>query len=618
VALPGEALGMRRAAPLCLLALLVMAQSTHAQQTVSTAADVPPGPGTIRGRVVHREDSQRPLEGVALTLYALAPTGLAGMRHGVSDADGRFSFEGVANDPATPYLIGAEYQGVPYSGARVTFPPETLEREVEIRVAEVTGETQNLSVPLVRLRIDWLGARLQVVESLTIRNGSPRTIYVPLEARSTGSPALRAQLPAGAEGFLMPHGRQPEGVEHRDGKVAFWGPVYPGEQDLSFSYLIPASGERAEIDLAFPSGTERIEVRVPVGGPTPSGERLVEKESETLKGRSFRIFEGPALAPGERLALSLDLPPARVDPDSFNVAEARLVLTLDDAALAVRETHVLKVEGETGLTPAPGESLLQISLPAASQNVHFASDAAGLSVERLPEGGLDVGGVAPPGESTVAVDYRIPVSSSSVDLIRSFEQRVPLLSVYLADTGRLIPESDRLHRRRPARTGDLTYIHLEAFNVAPGEEVALRISTRPPSRGSSPGRVMAFVVLAGLLSSALMIAPLLGGDLGLEDAETEELPSVRERESIYAAIGDLEHDHETGKISEADYATMRDELRSRAVNLLRRERENPVDAEASEAVPRCTACGGEVKATDRFCSQCGQAIAGSPKEEPKG
>ncbi len=272
----------------------------------------------------------------------------------------------------------------------------------------------------------------------------------------------------------------------------------------------------------------------------------------------------------------------------------------------------------TGVMAAPGESLLRIHLPEASQNVRFASDAAGLSLERLPQGGIDVGGVAPPGESTVAVDYRIPVDGNSVDLVRSFEKRIPLLGIYLADTGRLIPESDRLHRRRPVRTGDLTYIHLEAFNVAPGEEVALRISTRPPSRGSSPGGVMAFVVLAGLLSGALLIAPLLGSDLGPEDAEAEELPSLRERESIYAAIRDLEHDHETGKISEADYTTMRDELRARAVALLRREREGAVDAEESGAPPRCAACGGEVRATDRFCSHCGRAIAGSPEDEPKG
>ncbi len=312
VALPGEALGMRRAAALCLLALLVTAQATQAQETRPAPPNVPAGPGTIRGRVVHQEDPERSLGGVSLILYALTHTGLAGVRHGASDAEGRFRFEGVANDPTTPYLIGAEYQGVTYPGARVVFESGEVEREVEIRVAEVTGETQSVSIPLVRLRIDWLGTRLRVAESLTIRNGSSRTVYVPSEARGTGSPALRAHLPAGAEEFAMPHGLQPEGVEHRDGKVTFWGPLYPGEQDLSFSYAIPVSGERVDIDTAFPSGTERDRGAGPgwgtgtlwraagrEGAQDAGGAQLPQlRGTRSRSGRTPRLLAGSPRGPG--------------------------------------------------------------------------------------------------------------------------------------------------------------------------------------------------------------------------------------------------------------------------------------------------------------------------------
>jgi hypothetical protein len=436
---------MRHAAPLCLLALLLAAQPTRAQEEAAPIRDVPAGLATIRGTVVHNEDPERFMGGVTVILYAQLQAGLPGIRHGVSDEDGNFVFEGVSNDPATSYLIGAEYQGVFYAGARLQFPPEETLREIEIRVAEV-----------------------------------------------------------------------------------------------------------------------------------------------------------------------------RIDSNAVKLAEARVVLVLDDAALEVRETHVLNVEGDGGVRAAAGRSLLQIPLPEASQNLRFASVGAGLTVERLPGGGLDVGGVAPPGESAVKVEYRIPVSGSSVDLVRSFSQRVPLLGIFLADSGRLIPESDRLHRRRPVRTSDLTYIHLEAFNVAPGEGVALRISTRPPSRGSSPGGVMAFVLLAGLVSGALLITPLLGSNRGPEDSEAEELPAARERESIYTAIRDLEHDHETGKIAEADYTSMRDELLARAVALLREEREGAVDAEKRSSPPCCAACGAEVRATDCFCSGCGAALTGGLEGGAKG
>ena len=606
---------MRRAAPLCLVALLLAAQPTRAQEAEAIPPDGPSGPGTIHGRIVHQEDPTRSLGGINVVLYALTRTGVPGMRRTVTDAEGHFHFAGVSNELPTPYLVGAEYQGVPYSGVRVTFPPGEVERTVDIRVADVTDESESVRVSVARLRIDWLGSKLRVLESLTVRNESPRTVYIPAEARGTRPPALRARLLSGAEEFSMPHGVQPEGVEHRDEEVAFWGPIYPGDQDLGFSYLVPAGGERIEIDVAFPGGVERVEVLVPTGGPAPSGGNLVEKEPKALEGRSFRIFEGPALAPGERLAFWMDLPEARIDADSLEMAEARLLLTLDDAALEVRETHVLHVDGDAGVAAAPGQSLLQIRLPEAAQNRRFTSDAGGLRLGRLPGAGVEVGGVAPPGESTVKVDYRIPVDGESVDLVRSFERSLPLMSIFLADTGRLITESDRLHRRRPLRTEDLTYIHLEAFSVAPGEEVALRISSRPPGRGGSPRGTMALTLLAGVLSAALLVAPLRGGSAGPEEAGVEELPSVREREAIYAAIHDLEHDHETGKIAEEDYHSMRDELRARAVGLLRLEQEGAAAAEKHLAPSRCPSCEAEVRATDRFCSRCGEALAGRAGDE---
>jgi hypothetical protein len=454
-----------------------------------------------------------------------------------------------------------------------------------------------------------------VVESLTIRNASARTVYIPEEARGTLPAALRALLPAGAEEFLMPHGLQPEGVLHRDGEVSFWGPVYPGEQELTFSYVLPAGDGTARFDAAFPSGAEKIEILTPTAGPTPSGLGLVEGEPKQLEGQRFRIFERPALAPGQHLTLSLELPEARVDPDALEVAEVRLLLSHDDAALEVRETHLFRVVGSAGVKAAPGEPLLRIYPPEESQDLRLASGFDGLTLARLPEGGLGLGGVAPPGESAVRFDYRIPVRGSSVDLVRSFEARVPLLSLYLADTGRLIPESDRLHRRRPMRTDDLTYIHLEAFSVAPGEEVALRITTRPPSRARSSAAVTAFVLLGGALCAALLIAPLLGRGVGPEASAAEELPGQRERESIYTAIRDLEHDYETGKIAEADYTGMREELRARAVALLRRERGSAAEAEEGSASPLCPFCGAEVRTADRFCSQCGGELCASGQGE---
>jgi hypothetical protein len=54
---------------------------------------------------------------------------------------------------------------------------------------------------------------------------------------------------------------------------------------------------------------------------------------------------------------------------------------------------------------------------------------------------------------------------------------------------------------------------------------------------------------------------------------------------------------------------MRDELRARAVELLRREREGAAEREEANAPPRCPSCQAEVRATDRFCFRCGEGLA---------
>ena len=123
---------------------------------------------------------------------------------------GRFTFQGISNDPTTPYHVGARYQGVPYSAARVVFAPGELEREVEIRVAEVTDEAERLSVPLARLRRSPFCPRCQhlllaeggVTRSQLERRGGPRIWHFQLdELERPGVPV--PATPHGAWGCSM-------------------------------------------------------------------------------------------------------------------------------------------------------------------------------------------------------------------------------------------------------------------------------------------------------------------------------------------------------------------------------------------------------------------------------
>ncbi len=222
-----------------------------------------------------------------------------------------------------------------------------------------------------------------------------------------------------------------------------------------------------------------------------------------------------------------------------------------------------------------------------------------------------------------------------------FPREVATLNVLIADTG-LALDSERLHRRRPFRNGTRNYLHREAFNVGPDEIVDLEIE--PLSGEGLPQQASMALVMAGAAAAGLFLMSPLRRSTRRRDEEDVALTRLRdEREAVYTAIADLEHDFETGKLDESDYDEMRDELRGQAIELLRAERAEDSPAETpppstpaiitaattriaeakapvTESPPApgitqtpttsrfCPSCGGQIDARWRFCSHCGGAL----------
>jgi hypothetical protein len=193
----------------------------------------------------------------------------------------------------------------------------------------------------------------------------------------------------------------------------------------------------------------------------------------------------------------------------------------------------------------------------------------------------------------------------------------------VADTGVAIG-SDRLHRRRPFRSGTRMYLHNEAFHVAADEDV--RVSLEPITHGGlSSGVALATMGVLGLVGMLAVLAPLRTSDAGIESAVIGEDEAVVERERIYASIRDLDHDFETRKIGDREYELTRNALKAEAVESLRRQRDeratreilSPAPAPALAGTPTaspatgafCTECGHQIETGWRFCSSCGTPIA---------
>jgi hypothetical protein len=293
------------------------------------------------------------------------------------------------------------------------------------------------------------------------------------------------------------------------------------------------------------------------------------------------------------------------------------VLELDDAALDVHEQHEIRVAGEAPLSSAASAPLLCIPLPERAEGLRFSNSAIELGLARDPSGALALYGPLPPGESILAMHYLMPVAGDSMRLERSFLTPLPRLSVLITDTG-VIPESARLHPLQPVRTQDRSYLHMEGLSIEAGETVALDIR-RLSQRGGLPAvGAVGLVLIAAGGALVFLIAPLRA-DRDAERDEPEPSPAALEREAVMRSIRDLDEDFETGKLEAEDHSRLREELRARAVALLRAEREGAALAAArTEAPGRCPGCNAAVRAGDRFCPGCGTRLGAAQADGDAG
>jgi hypothetical protein len=568
--------------------------------------DVPSGPATLRGRVVHDSDPSA-AGGVALVLYALGADGTPGLRGQVSSEDGSFAFENLSNDPDTVYLIGARYGEVPF-GVRVSFEAGQRSKSVEVAIAESTVDGSGAGVGDVLIRVDRGCSGLLVRESHELHNTGSQVIYVPHPERAGREPILRIALPKDAANLESVDG---DHLDRQGDSIAYWGPLRPGVEEFEFGYALPGGDGGTRVRREFPTGSSRVRVfgrqtAPPVRPLDSSDVPLVPGESVELETIHYAVLEARNIAAGDGVEFAVAEGAAIETDPRLTVLESRIWLDADGAAMSVDEQHQFSVIGDAPLTSATGAPLFCLDVGSGAQDLQFSTESLRLGLSHDPSGAIGVSGPIPAGESRFALRYRIALDDESIAFERSLPFEVPLLSLLIADNGWVV-ETDRLHRRRPARTSDRTYLHLEGFGIAAGTPVAVHLEpldTRsPPTSLASSG----FAFAAGLLTIAFLTLPLRR----TEDAAAESAPNPieEERQSVLAALRSLDDDFDTGKVSDQDYEQLRLELRASAVELMRKQRASePRETTEPAAGNACGTCGSVVDPQARFCSQCGARV----------
>ena len=238
---------------------------------------------------------------------------------------------------------------------------------------------------------------------------------------------------------------------------------------------------------------------------------------------------------------------------------------------------------------------------------------------RLPEGVVIRDGVAEirgpilPGDEgfTLQLSYDVDAPEGALDTTIRLPSAVDQLAVYVQDFG-IDVDAGPLHPARPTREDDVIYQSFLGFELPADSALPFRVRALPPS---TPLPQAAVALVAALLAGALLY--FVAGPLAFAGSRSARVaPEIAEespaKAALAAALFDLEHDFETGKLSPDDRDRLREDLRREALTALARERgqlENaPEPASAKTPATLACACGRIVQAEDRFCASCGKAI----------
>ncbi len=233
---------------------------------------------------------------------------------------------------------------------------------------------------------------------------------------------------------------------------------------------------------------------------------------------------------------------------------------------------------------------------------------------RLPDGveireaAAEIRGPVFPGDQgfTLQVEYDLAPKGDLASVIE-VPSGVDNLAVYVQDFGVEVEAGD-LHPARPARQEDQTYQAFLGFDVPAGTRLPLHVRVLPPV---SRAPLALVALLAALAAGALLFfvaAPVVREALARDTLPQESLePESPAKAALAAALHDLEHDFETGKLSAEDRVRLREDLRHEALTALARERYGSSEP-PPEAIQFGCSCGRLASPGDRFCAACGKAL----------
>lgn len=252
--------------------------------------------GHIGGQVVNGT-AQRPVANQKVLL--LSPRqGMEQIAEATTDAGGHFAFAQNGIDPASFYLLQANFQGVPYH-APVQFDSAGA-ATVNLPVFDSTHDPSSLRVSLLRVLAGAEGQKIRVQEEYTLENSSqPGRTYA-----NSGGTFVFHLSPQASEPKVTVTGLMnmalPQALEHGtapgDYKISY--PLKPGTTTLTVNYDADYSTAQFSISDRTPFPIDHAELFVIPASLKVESKDFKSAGTDTANNIQFQKFEAGSFARG--------------------------------------------------------------------------------------------------------------------------------------------------------------------------------------------------------------------------------------------------------------------------------------------------------------------------------
>jgi len=370
--------------------------------------------GTVSGVVHNGTNSNKTAAGVDVLLIQLQG-GMSVVASTKTDADGRFHFDnpGIGQGPM---LIRAVYRGVFF---HQPLTPGTS--NLDVTIYEPTTNPAAIQVPLRLLVFQPNGDKLMVGEEYSIQNNSnPPAAYFKQDGN------FEFTIPQGAEidqvSTFGPSGmpvRQGT-IDKGKGRYAIAYAFQPGQNGVRISYIVPYTGNQAQIRESSTYDAQRVLLVIPptmqvasVGfnaAGTEQGYNVFSKES--LKaGSGFDVtVSGTAPPPAEASASS--------SQDQVNGRDSGTETTIETAPARLGDERWILLGGLAAIFAVGVGLLLRKPVPEVVSAPAPSPAPKGRKAQRAAQAKAAIAAPAPPPAERVKQEVNSNLDSLKDTLLR--------------------------------------------------------------------------------------------------------------------------------------------------------------------------------------------------------